>query len=134
MSNKQFVLQTFKKEYNNYLEYTENNLIKLKSDISYLKQFSKMLFRFNGSKIIQLWFIYITAPYSEVILKGDYKYFLEKDYNEDIKDMGEDNIKYFLECLKVVKEEARTLNDAKKREIFEYIQKLTKLSIMYFNN
>ena len=134
MSKKQFILQTFKKEYYKYLDFGEKNVNKLKSDLAYVRQISNMFFKFNSHKIMQLWFTYITIPYNEIILKGDYEFFLEKDYQDDIKDMGEENIKYFLHYLKIVKEESKTLDDKKKQEFFHYIQKLTKLSIMYFNN
>ena len=134
MSNKQFILKNFKTVFEQYIEYIENNIESLKYEIAYMKQVISLMIRFNASALLKLWFNYVTIPYGEIILRGDYDYFTEKNYNNDLKDIDQSNISYVLNVLEDTKRMAKNIDDDKKKEIISYNQKLTKLSIMYFNN
>lgn len=134
MSNKQFILKNFKTVFEQYIEYIENNIESQKYEIAYMKQMIGLMLRFNASALLKLWFNYITVPYGEIVLRGDYDYFTEKNYNNDLKDIDQTNVSYILNVLEETKRLAKNIDDDKKKEIISYNQKLTKLSIMYFNN
>ena len=134
MSNKQFILKNFKTVFEQYIEYIENNIESQKYEIAYMKQVISLMIRFNASALLKLWFNYVTIPYGEIVLRGDYDYFTEKNYNNDLKDIDQSNVSYVLNVLEDTKRMAKNIDDDKKKEIISYNQKLTKLSIMYFNN
>ena len=133
-SNKQFILKNFKTVFENYLEFIENNIESQKSEVVYMKQIINLMLKFNKSGVVKIWFNYITVPYGKVILGGDFDFFTEKNYNEDLKDMDQSNISYILNTLEETKRLAKNIDEEKKRKIMEFNQQLTKLTIMYFNN
>ena len=133
-SNKQFILKNFKTVFENYLEYIEDNMENLKTDIGYMKQVINLMLRFNKSGVLKIWFNYITVPYGKVILSGNFDFFTEKNYNKDLKDMDQSNISYILNTLEETKKLAKNIDEEKKKKIMEFNQQLTKISIMYFNN
>jgi len=133
-SDKLFILKNFKTVFENYFEYIEKNIESQKSEIAYMKQIINLMLKFNKSGLLKLWFNYITVPYGKIILSGDFNFFTEKNYSDDLKDMDQSNIGQILNTLEDTKRLAKNLDDDKKKEIMEYNQKLTKLSIMYFNN
>ena len=133
-SNKQFILKNFKTVFENYLEYIENNIESQKSEVVYMKQVINLMLKFNKSGVLKIWFNYITVPYGKVILAGDFDFFTEKNYNEDLKDMDQSNISYILNTLEETKRLAKNIDEEKKKNIMEFNQQLTKLTIMYLNN
>ena len=133
-SDKSFILKNFKTVFENYFEYIEKNIESQKSEIAYMKQIINLMLKFNKSGLLKLWFNYITVPYGKIILSGDFNFFTEKSYSDDLKDMDQSNIGQILNTLEDTKRLAKNFDDDKKKEIMEYNQKLTKLSIMYFNN
>lgn len=133
-SDKSFILKNFKTVFENYFEYIEKNIESQKSEIAYMKQIINLMLKFNKSGLLKLWFNYITVPYGKIILSGDFNFFTEKNYSDDLKDMDQSNIGQILNTLEDTKRLAKNFDDDKKKEIMEYNQKLTKLSIMYFNN
>ena len=133
-SDKSFILKNFKTVFENYFEYIEKNIESQKSEIAYMKQIINLMLKFNKSGLLKLWFNYITVPYGKIILSGDFNFFTEKNYSADLKDMDQSNIGQILNTLEDTKRLAKNFDDNKKKEIMEYNQKLTKLSIMYFNN
>lgn len=133
-SNKQFVLKNFKTVFENYLEYIENNIESQKSEVGYMKQIINLMLTFNKSGVLKIWFNYITVPYGKIILSGNYDFFIDKNYNKDLKDMEQSNVSYILNTLEETKRLAKNIDKEKKEKIMEFNQQLTKLSIMYFNN
>jgi hypothetical protein len=133
-SNKQFVLKSFKTVFENYLEYIENNIESQKTEVSSMKQIINLMLTFNKSGVLKIWFNYITVPYGKIILSGNYDFFIDKNYNKDLKDMDQSNVSYILNTLEETKRLAKNIDKEKKKKIMEFNQQLTKLSIMYFNN
>lgn len=133
-SDKQFILKNFKTVFEDYFEYIENNIESQKSEVAYLKQIINLMLKFNKSGLLKIWFNYITIPYGKVILSGNFDFFTEKNYNNDLKDMSETKVSQILSTLEDTKRLAKNFDETKKKEIMSYNQRLTKLSIMYFNN
>lgn len=133
MSDKQFILKTFKKEFNDYFVFIKKNFTFDKSEIKYIETVIKMFIKYSGDKSIQIWFTYFSLPYGKHILLGDLQYFVNKDYNSDIKTFEqEENSNYLLEVIEKTKNELINLDDSLKTECITHLQNLTKLSIMYF--
>ena len=133
MSNKQFILKTFKKEFNEYFSFIKQNFTFEKSEIRYFDNIVNMFVKYGGTKSIEVWFTYFTVPYGKCILEGNLDYFIDKDYNHDIKVFElEQNIEYILKVINQTKEELIALDKDKKDICVDYLQKLTKMSIMYF--
>ena len=132
MSNKQFILKNFKTVFEQYIEYIENNIESQKYEIAYMKQVISLMIRFNASALLKLWFNYVTIPYGEIVLRGDYDYFTEKNYNNDLKDIDQSNVSYVLNVLEDTKRMAKNIDDDKKKEIISYNQKTNKTKYNVF--
>ena len=132
MSGKQFVVKNFKKIFNEYIEFIEENTKSQKYEVAYVKNVLSMLLKFNASQLIRVWFTYVTVPYNKTIMEGNFDFFTEKNYKSDLKDLKDYDLNYILTTLEKTKEEAKELDDDKKKQILLYNQKLIKLSILYF--
>lgn len=84
----------------------------------------------NPKLLIMSWKHYILNKYEENIMSGNVKYFLEKDYTEDVKDTGDSaNI---LEKIVVIKDTMKGLDKVNLDKTISYLQNLTKLCKVYF--
>jgi len=84
----------------------------------------------NPKLIIMSWKHYVLDKYEENIMSGNVKYFLEKDYTEDVKDTGDSaNI---LEKIVVIKDTMKGLDKVNLDKTISYLQNLTKLCKVYF--
>ena len=133
MSDKQFILKTFKKEFNDYFVFIKKNFTFEKSEIKYIETVIKMFIKYSGDKSIQIWFTYFSLPYGKHILLADLQSFVNTDYNTDIQTFEQqENSNYLLEVIEKTKNELINLDDSLKTECITHLQNLTKLSIMYF--
>ena len=132
MSNKQFIVKNFKKIFNEYIEFLEENTKAQKYEVAYVKNVLSMLLKFNASQVIIVWFNYITVPYHETIMSGNFDFFTDKNYKNDLKDLTDYDLNYILTTLEKTKEEAKELDDDKKNKILSFNQQLIKLSVLYF--
>jgi hypothetical protein len=133
MSDKQFILKTFKNEFSEYFKFIKKNFKFEKSEIRYMENIINLFVKFNSVKLIQIWFTYFSIPYGNSILEGNLKYFIDKDYNSEIKLFEqEENLNYLLTVIEKTKKELLALDESLKKECVNHLQNLTKLSIMYF--
>jgi hypothetical protein len=82
----------------------------------------------NPSIFIKGWYNYICIPYKNKIEEGDFTFFLEKDYTNDIDSDDNDNI---LNIIKMVRKELEKLNEEDRKKVIKYVQNLTKICEMY---
>ena len=133
MSNskqKSVVLKAFNKTLSEFL--TEmNNIIPNNSDIKSAKRSNSIMSKMNPSLIIKAWETHVNEHYYEHIMKSDLDYFLEKDYSEDMENLGTNDS---LEFISNIKEPIKNLDEKNKETAFVYIQNLCKLSYAYNNN
>ena len=87
--------------------------------------------RYNPLKLIEIWNYYIAIPYVEMINKGDFNYFENKNYSNDLKDL-KGNAGYVLQCYNKMKNSISKLENDKKLVAIKYTQILTNLSTIYF--
>ena len=82
----------------------------------------------NIKLLIKTWYEHITSKYHKDIIDGNISFFLNKNYEEDVKNQT-DIIKYINFFKKNFKQFEKKIVD----EFVGYIKILTHLSYMYFN-
>jgi len=99
--------------------------------IKSLNKIIETLCRYNPVKLINIWFRYISLPYSEIIEKGDFNYFENKNYTSDLVDL-KGNAEYVLKSYNKLRLSISQLNSEKKMSTMKNLQILTRLSKKYF--
>ena len=87
--------------------------------------------RINPKSIIEIWKTCITDKYKREISSGDYKFFIKKDYKEDI--FGCENMSDILIAIEQLRDPISQMSDENQKKAIKYIQNLTKLSELYFS-
>ena len=87
--SKKFILNTFKKELYDFIEFIIVTLPEF-DELKTLKNILDIMCKFNTVKLINIWCSYIALPYKDLIIKGDFNYFENKNYKNDIIDLGEE--------------------------------------------
>ena len=93
-------------------------------DIKTAKSFVTGLKKVNPKKIIESWYQYVTIPYKDIINKGDFAFFENKNYNNEV---SSDLIK----AVDNIKKSVKFLDEENKKKAMKYVQNLTKLSILF---
>jgi hypothetical protein len=84
----------------------------------------------NPKSIIEIWKTCITDKYHKEIGKGDYDFFVKKNYTEDIS--GCENISEILHAIEKLRNPISQMSDSNQKKAVKYIQNLTKLSELYY--
>lgn len=100
-------------------------------DIKSLNTIVLTFCKYNPLKLIEIWNYYISMPYMEMINKGDFNYFENKNYSNDLKDL-KGNAGYVLQSYNKMRSSISKLSNDKKLMAMKYTQILTKLSSIYF--
>jgi hypothetical protein len=79
------------------------------SNIKTARFFVENMIKVNPSLLIKLWYRDITTPYKTHVESGNIDFFLEKDYNSDIK--GKENPESIMQVIKIIKKMISELND-----------------------
>ena len=87
--------------------------------------------RINPKSIVDIWKTCITDKYKQEISSGDYKFFIKKDYKEDI--FGCENMSDILIAIEQLRDPISQMSDENQKKSIKYIQNLTKLSELYFS-
>lgn len=83
----------------------------------------------NASLLIKIWFNYVETPYGEILKKGDFDYFLNKDYKEDLVHLP--NAASALRAIDMLRNPVREASDTNKQHSLNYILNLCKMSAAY---
>jgi hypothetical protein len=86
--------------------------------------------RINPKSILEIWKTCITDKYKTQIEKGDYGFFINKNYKEDIS--GCDNSSDILTAIEQLRNPISLMSKDNQEKAIKYIQNLTKLSILYY--
>ena len=84
----------------------------------------------NPRLIMQVWFSSITQPYSKEIGEGNYDFFINKDYTNDINIDKESDDKY-LNLINSLRHEVNDLSVDNKEKTMKYVKNLVQLSTIY---
>lgn len=85
----------------------------------------------NPVLIVKAWYLYCVLPYSKEIENGDFSFFINKDYKNDVGESGQYNTQHVLEAIETIRKQAASLSNENQEKIIKYVQNLSKLSIMY---
>ena len=86
----------------------------------------------NPRLVIAIWREHIVDKYENEIKNGNIDFFLNKNYNEDVKSV--DNANNILEKINLLKEPIRNMGEDNLNKTIEYIQNLSKLCLLYHQN
>ena len=100
------------------------NSSELKTAILFINTTKKI----NPSMFIKGWDTYIYIPYKSKIESGDFTFFLEKNYSEDVQDDNK-----ILDIINTIRVELKNLNETDRKKVIKYVQNLTKICEMYKN-
>ena len=86
----------------------------------------------NPRLLVKIWKSFIADPYSTEIENGDISFFIDKDYVSDLQQMGDaDKIVRSIDRLR---DPIRNMERSNQDACMKYIQNLSKLSTIYFQN
>ena len=120
------------KAFNNHLLEFVEDVIRIfpeNLDIKTGKTFIEGVKRVNPKKIITYWRDNILKVYETEIIQGDITFFVNKDYRNDIGTEVQS-----LKVLEDIRNLVRGTTKENKEKAMKYIQNLTKLCKLYFNN
>jgi hypothetical protein len=83
----------------------------------------------NPTIIIKTWVQYIYIPYKETINSGNIEFFFNKDYSEDLANVA--NSKEVLKIVDTLRGPVSSMTAIQKQFTMEYLQNLSKLSMLY---
>ena len=128
VADKQIVLKTF----NNQLFAFLDDVISILPDKEIIKSRKKIeTIKFaKPSLTIQIWYMFIEKPYHDEIEIGDPRFFLEKDYSQDLTQM--ENAEKIMNVIDTsLREPLSRMDDVNKAHCCNYIKVLSKLSGAY---
>ena len=120
------------KAFNNHLLEFVEDVIRIfpeNLDIKTGKTFIEGIKRVNPKKIITYWHDNIFKLYETEISQGDITFFVNKDYKNDIGTEVQS-----LKVLEDIRNLVRGTTQENKEKAMKYIQNLTKLCKLYFND
>ena len=127
---KKFIYKTFNNEFILFLNFLINSF-KTSDEIKTLKTTITLLTKYNPTKLIYLFNYYVTIPYDKIIQKGDYRYFENKDYTDDVMDL-KDKSEYVLKSYNNLRKTIAKEPIKNKKISMKFIQNLSSLSKLYY--
>ena len=127
--SKSNILQGFNNHFFEFLQavndYFEDNK-DVKKTIVALQGIKKM----NPKLIIKYWKSSIADIYLKEIESSQIEFFINKEYGKDVKDLGDTNT--VLEKIDKLRDPIRNMDQVDQNKCMKYIQNLTKLCKLYF--
>ena len=133
MNDTTIILKTFNKQMTEFIE-DINKLFPGEKDIIVLCTFMKTIMYGKPRMIINSWYTHVTEKYYDQIDNGEIQYFLNKDYSEDLE--NSDNSSEILEAIDKLRLTLKRAfdEDLNREKTIKYVQNLSKLSNLYYNN
>jgi hypothetical protein len=128
MADKRTLLRTF----NTHLFEFLDDVIRIfpdNLDIQTAKTSFYAIKQANPTIIIKTWFQYVYMPYKDTIDSGNIEFFFNKDYSEDLAYVA--NSKEVLKIIDTLKDPVSNMTEQQKKFTMEYLQNLSKLSVLY---
>ena len=85
----------------------------------------------NPKLIYKIWNNYIVNKYKSEIESGDIRFFIEKDYSQDIS--SAENSDKIIECINRLREPIKNMSNENQTKTMKYIQNLSKLAMLIPN-
>jgi hypothetical protein len=83
----------------------------------------------NPKMIIKIWNSFIVGKYKTEIESGDLRFFMEKDYSQDLS--NSQNNGRIMEAIDRLRTPVKSMSQENQDKTMKYIQNLTKLSAIY---
>jgi hypothetical protein len=99
------------------------------TDLLAAKNSFALMRKANPRLLIKIWNMYIVIPYKKEIESGDIRFFLNKDYGNDLKYIS--NSDKIIESINRLRHPIQMMAEDNQAKTMKYIQNLTKLSAMY---
>jgi hypothetical protein len=130
MADKKTILRTFNTHIFEFLD----DIIRIfpdNLDIQTAKTSFLAIKQANPTIIIKTWVQHIYMPYKETIDSGNIEFFFNKDYSEDLANVA--NSKEVLKVVDTLRGPVSSMTEQQKQFTMEYLQNLSKLSLLYAN-
>ena len=85
--------------------------------------------KMNPKLLIKGWDMYVVGKYKSVIESGDIRFFMEKDYSNDLENNA--NSKKIIDAINRLRAPVKMMSEDEQKKVVVYIQNLTKLSEMH---
>jgi len=126
MVDKSLILKTFN---THLLEFMDDIVTVFPREVDLLtsRTFMQGVIKVKKRLVIEYWYKHVYLLYKEHIDSGNFDYFLNKDYNEDVLDND------ILKGIEKMRSKIKLLSDENKEKSVTYVKNLSKLSNIYFN-
>lgn len=98
-------------------------------DLMTTKNMMTTLQKGNPRLLIQIWKNFIADPYANEIEAGNISFFIDKDYNSDVSELGDSE--KIVKAIDRLREPIKNMDAENQQACMKYIQNLSKLSGMY---
>ena len=85
----------------------------------------------NPKLIVKIWIKYVATPYQDRIMAGDIKFFIEKDYSNDLT--RSNNPDQIMESIDRLRNPVKLMDPDNQQKTMKYIQNLCKIAFMVPN-
>ena len=106
-----------------------NKVFPKDADILAAKNSLVLIRKANPRIIIGMWQSHIGSKYKDSIDAGDIRFFIEKDYNDDLNNAA--NSGKIMEAIDRLRNPVKLMTSEDQQKTMKYIQNLTKLSTLY---
>lgn len=127
--DKSTILQAFN---NHFFEFVDDvqSVFPEDTDIMAAKTALVAMRKMNPRLIPTIWYEYVVLKYDENIQKGDITFFLNKDYSEDLADMGS-SANTIVSKINILREPIKNMGAENQEKSMKYIKNLNKLAKLY---
>jgi hypothetical protein len=121
------------KAFNNHMkEFIEDIVLVFPKDaeLKTTQFFLESLIRTKPRAVLEIWKTKINDKYQKEIELGNYDFFINKNYSEDVEDNSNDSMK----SIEKMQMKISNMSEANKVKAMKYVQNLTKLCNLYYIN
>lgn len=92
--------------------------------------------KMNPTLVVKFWHGYVVAKYNDPIQKGDYEYFVNKEYTQDILNTSTDAdiTNQIIKGIENMRKYIINMETSDKEKWIQYMKQLNNLSILYYNS
>jgi len=127
--DKSQVLRGFNDHFTEFVEDIER-VFPNDNDIATVKTAFVKMRKANPKLIIKAFNDYFLNKYRTEIEASNIDFFINKDYNRDLSNMGDSD--YILKKIDVLREPVKNMKDEDQQKVVKYIQNLSKLCDVYY--
>lgn len=123
------------KAFNNHLkEFVEDIIVVFPKDteLKTTQFFLEGLIKTKPRAVLEIWKININDKYKIEIEKGDYDFFINKNYTDDVSNSGGSDT--LMKSIEKMQAKITNMSEKNKVKAMKYVQNLTKLCNLYYIN